>query len=264
MVAFDRTKPAYEDDRFLGHDVQNALGSARAVQRDMLDLLTLTPGLDVLEVGCGTGDDARVLADHVGSTGRVVALDHSAIVLNEARRRTPDGYDMLTFAQGDAQRLDYADESFDRCYCERVLQHIADPALAIRELVRVTRPGGRIVVADTDWERCLCSDPTSQALIENNGRNIRNATLARTLGDRFREAGLREITVRPRLMGPVGAECDERWVKLCLALLELAVSAGAVSAADAAAWPTRFLADGRDGIGFQLLHFFVVAGTKPG
>ena len=79
------------DDPFYGYDVQNAYGSARTVRRDMLDLLALAPGLAVLEVGCGTGEDAQVIANRVGASGRVIALDLNFPVLDEARRRAQGG-----------------------------------------------------------------------------------------------------------------------------------------------------------------------------
>jgi SAM-dependent methyltransferase len=235
----------------------------RAVRRDMLDLLALVPGLAVLEVGCGTGEDARAIADHVGATGRVVALDLNAPVLDEARRRAQGVPGTITFVQGDVQRLDYADASFDRCYCERVLQHVPDPAAAIRELVRVIRPGGRIVVADSDWGTCICSDLVTQAVYETIGRHVHNPTLGRALAGLLRESGLRDISVRPHLFGPIGAECDEHYVRLSAPLLDLAVAAGTASAADTADWPARLRADGRDGVAFGLVAFFVAVGTKP-
>lgn len=261
---WDRDYAPNPDDPFFPYDVQNAYGSARAVRRDMLDLLALAPGLAVLEVGCGTGEDAQVIADRVGATGRVVALDSNAAVLDEARRRAQGGAGTLTFVQGDVQRLDYADATFDRCYCERVLQHVPDPAAAIRELVRVTRPGGRIVIADSDWETHVCSDPVAQAVLESIRRNVRNPALGRDLAGLLRESGLRDIGIRPHLFGAVGAECDEHYVRLAAPLLDLAVAAGTVSGEDAAAWPDRFRAAGRDGVAFALVAFFVAVGTKPG
>ena len=143
------------------------------------------------------------------------------------------------------------------------MQHVPDPAAAIRELVRVTRPGGRIVVADSNWETYVCSDPVAQAVLEAIGRNVRNPTLGRDLAGLLRASGLRDIGVRPHLFGAVGAECDEHYVRLAAPLLDLAVAAGTVSVADAAAWRDRFHAAGRDGVAFALAAFFVAVGTKP-
>ena len=72
-------------------------------------------------------------------------------MLTEARRRTVRPSLPVDFRAGDVTRLDLADAAFDGTYCERVFQHVGDVTTAMDELVRVTRPGGRIVVVDTDW-----------------------------------------------------------------------------------------------------------------
>ncbi|MFJ9999762.1 methyltransferase domain-containing protein [Streptomyces werraensis] len=60
----------------------------------------------------------------------------------------------VDYAVGDISSLDAPDGHYDGVRCERVLQHLPDPDAAIRELIRVTRPGGRVCVLDTDWPSC--------------------------------------------------------------------------------------------------------------
>ena len=93
----------------------------------------------------------RALAGLVGADGTVVGVEPSATMLDEARRRTGDSTLPVEFRSGDISRLDFDDATFDGVTCERVFQHLDAPDTAIGELVRVTRPGGRIVVIDTDW-----------------------------------------------------------------------------------------------------------------
>src|SRR5262249_52389651 len=143
------------------------------------DALALAPGMTALEVGFGTGDDAREMAERVAPTGHITGIDPSAVMLEEARRRAAGSALLLTFALGDGQHLDFPDNTFDRCRCERVLQHVPDPVQAIREMVRVTRPGGRVVVADTDDAAMVTSDPITQALCEFNAHSVRNAMIGR-------------------------------------------------------------------------------------
>jgi ubiquinone/menaquinone biosynthesis C-methylase UbiE len=244
-------------------DFQNAAPGMRDSKRHMRDLLALVPGLAVLDVGCGAGDDARLMAEQVAPTGRVVGIDTSDFMVEEARRRAAIGTLPLTFSPGDVQRLDFADDTFDCCRCERVLQHVADPAQALAELVRVTKSGGHVVVADGDWAACHTSDPTTQALYKFNARSTRNPKVGRNLGRLFRACGLREISVRLCPFTVVGAEWNSAFIEMMQPLVASALAAGAISVADAARWPEAMAQDGRDGIAFAAQPYFVVAGTKP-
>jgi ubiquinone/menaquinone biosynthesis C-methylase UbiE len=104
----------------------------------------------VLDVGCWAGDGLRSLAEFVGATGRVVGVDTSKAMLAEARART-EGL-AVECRVGDAHRLEFATDTFDACRADRVFQHLERPREALAELVRVTRPGGWIVVMDPALE----------------------------------------------------------------------------------------------------------------
>jgi SAM-dependent methyltransferase len=95
-----------------------------------------------LDSGCGTGALAFALAPHVGE---VVGLDTREDYLEAARAIAPDN---ARFVEGDATALPFGYASFDLSCCVRVLHHVRRPELAVSELVRVTRPGGRVLIAD--------------------------------------------------------------------------------------------------------------------
>lgn len=136
-------------------DAANALPDVRPLKTVMVDELRLSPGARVLEVGCGTGDDARLLAALVGQDGQVVGVDASEAMVGVAQERSSDSSLPVEFALGDVRSLKFPDGGFDACRCERVLMHAdGDPARGIEEMVRVTRPGGRIVILDLDWTPC--------------------------------------------------------------------------------------------------------------
>jgi ubiquinone/menaquinone biosynthesis C-methylase UbiE len=98
----------------------------------------------VLDVGTGTGALAFVLAPHVRE---VVGVDSSTERLTEARRRAAD-FPNVSFVEADARELPFESGSFDLTATLRTLHHIRRPELVVAELARVTRPGGRILVAD--------------------------------------------------------------------------------------------------------------------
>lgn len=88
----------------------------------------------------------------MGRAGRVVGLDSSGIMLAEARNRVAGLNLPVEFCIGEAEHLSFPDNSFDGCRTERVLVHLKKPArAALIEMVRVARPGARIVVYDADW-----------------------------------------------------------------------------------------------------------------
>jgi len=111
----------------------------------------LSSGVSVLDVGCGPGTITGDLASLV-TPARVTALEVTEDALNLARAEIARrGLTTVDFVVGDAHRLDFADDTFDVVHAHQVLQHLGDPVAALRELRRVTRPGGLIAVRDFAW-----------------------------------------------------------------------------------------------------------------
>jgi ubiquinone/menaquinone biosynthesis C-methylase UbiE len=94
-------------------DARRTIEGEREVKELILSLLELRAGSHVLEIGCGTGDDAREIAALVGPVGRVVGIDPSELMVSVARRRAPEAVTHLAFRIGDARKLDFPDGSFD-------------------------------------------------------------------------------------------------------------------------------------------------------
>lgn len=115
-------------------------------------LAELRPGQRVLDVGCGPGTITADLADLVGPQGRVVAVDTSRQVLDEAAAHVAGrGVGNVVFEVADVHGLPYADGAFDVVHAHQVLQHVTDPVAALREMRRVTAPGGVVAVRDVDY-----------------------------------------------------------------------------------------------------------------
>lgn len=110
----------------------------------------LHPGLSLLDIGCGPGTLTVDLARRV-APGRVVGIDASGAVLDGARRRADDAGVDVEFAEGDVYRLDLPDDAFDVVHAHQLLQHLTDPVAALREMRRVTRPGGIVAIRDSDY-----------------------------------------------------------------------------------------------------------------
>jgi len=187
--------------RFVGIlDAIAAMDFVRAYKRRTHAALAIRPGYSLLDVGCGTGEDVLELARLVGPTGRVVGIDRSATVVAEARRRARQIDLPAAFAVGDAGALAFGDASFDGCRVDRVLHHLDDPAFAVAEVVRVARPGARIVAFEPDFETALVDGadrPVTRRLLNHFCDGFRQGWMGRRVPALFREAGLREVAVEP-------------------------------------------------------------------
>jgi SAM-dependent methyltransferase len=111
----------------------------------------LAPGARLLDIGCGPGTITVDLAERV-APGTVVGIDRAEDVLAVARASAAErGLHNVTFAVGDAYRLQFPDDSVDVVHAHQVLQHLTDPVAALTEMRRVGRPGGVVAVRDADY-----------------------------------------------------------------------------------------------------------------
>ncbi len=114
-------------------------------ERLITELLGEVDGRQVLDAGCGDGALARTLARHGAS---VVGLDADSSMVEAARRAAADAGLEATFVAGELARLPFPDASFDVVVAVTVLCFVPDATASIRELVRVLRPGGRLVLGE--------------------------------------------------------------------------------------------------------------------
>lgn len=142
-------------DRFRLNEAvsQIAFGGRRGrVYREIVSLAGVRQGDSVLDVGCSSGYLARKLAAAAGPSGQVTGVDPSAAAIAYAQRRAAGG---MTFTVGVAQRLDLPDATFDAVTSTLAMHHVParQRAAALAEMYRVTKPGGRLLVADFDPAR---------------------------------------------------------------------------------------------------------------
>lgn len=180
-------------------DTATAQSEMKRYKRKTYDLLGATAGAFLLDVGCGTGEDAAALAERVGPTGRIVGVDYSISVIEEARHRITSGDLSLTFQVGDVHSLELPDNSFDGCRADRLFMHIENRQQALAEMVRVTRPKGRVLVREPDWNTLIVDHPnralTRKILNPHFDKVIRHPFTGGELYRLFHHAGLEGITV---------------------------------------------------------------------
>lgn len=164
----------------------------REYKQHVLRELQIRPGHVVLDVGCGPGTDLPAMAAATGPNGKVIGVDQDPVMRDTARQRTR-AYPYVEIRAGDAHALPVESAGVDRARADRVLQHLADPATAVAELRRVLRPGGRVALAEPDWDTLAIDAPdtaTSRAYTRFITTDVvRNAAIGRSLGRLLHHAG---------------------------------------------------------------------------
>ena len=137
-------------------DFQDTAPSIRRLRQWSFAQAGVTPGERAVDIGSGTGTITRALATLVGPAGRVTGVDPNPMMRAVAASRTDAPN--VTYVDGAADTVPLEDAGTDLVWCERVLQHVADAAGALREVARVLRPGGRALVLDSDHASRVNSD----------------------------------------------------------------------------------------------------------
>ena len=240
-------------------DAQTALLAAAGLRR----------GERVLDVACGTGLVTFAAAHAVGLTGQVLGVDLSDGMVAGARLRAARREVLnATFMRKDAEALDLPDKSFDVALCALGLMYVPDPDQSLREMRRVLKPGGRLVVAV--WgERPRCGWAPLFGIVD--------AEVASEVCPLFFRLGQRETLVRACVAAGFSAFDEQRIATtLVYADAEEACNAAFVGGPVALAW-SRFGAEvrervcahyleaiepWRDGIGYRVPGEFVVVAAR--
>jgi ubiquinone/menaquinone biosynthesis C-methylase UbiE len=224
------------------------------------------PNERLLEVGSGTGALARAMALDVGFKGFLVGVDLSHPLNDYARRISsePQFSQWTQFITSQAEILPFADNRFDGVYAARLLLHADDPECAVREMVRVLRPHGRVVLMDWDFETITVDHPdrelTRRLLHWRCDKHGGDNWSGRKLTRYAHLAGLKRVEVSPITVCAWNGDAA-----LTLSLwrsAEVALNAGAISQEEHDRWIADLKGRIATGDFFASITYFIVKGWK--
>ncbi|MEW6737664.1 MAG: methyltransferase domain-containing protein [Acidobacteriota bacterium] len=223
------------------------------------ELLDLKTGEAYLDVGGGNGNEAAERARTAAVD--TVLVDRSATMCAEARQR---GVRDVVLA--DAAALPFSDHAFHACSADRVLQHVHDPIAVLREMVRVTCSGGRIVLADPDYDTqvVVCADQelARRVLRFRADHLLRNGTLAHQLPGLLATIGVTDITVEGHVLIVREPTALDNVMGL-RTWAEEGYMRGVLSAEDATRWPEQLDETAQTGCFFYSVTFFLTSARVP-
>jgi ubiquinone/menaquinone biosynthesis C-methylase UbiE len=163
----------------------------------IMALLAVRKGEKALDIGCGPGLTTLALAEATGASGKVTGVDIAEPMLAIARKRCAN-YSNVNFTTADVTALPYEEGSFDIALATQVYEYVEHVDQALHELARVVKPGGRVLIVDTDWESAVWAsqdDVRMRKVIDTWNTHIPHPQLPRDLKLRMKQAGFKQVRV---------------------------------------------------------------------
>ncbi|NKC01502.1 MAG: methyltransferase domain-containing protein [Pseudomonadales bacterium] len=176
------------EEMFVWHDAQRLL----------VEGAEIAEGHEVVDLGTGPGFFASGLAQIVGSSGRVHGVDINATFIESARARFA-GQDNMTFHHVEDHKLPFAKGEVDRVICKNVLEYVPDLAATLAEVHRVTAPGGRAHVIDSDWGFLVVEPWSTETITEffqAASPAFREPYIGRRVAGALKNAGFARVQVK--------------------------------------------------------------------
>ena len=230
----------------------------------VLQALELTAGERVLDIGSGPGLLAYDMAMAVGEKGRVCGVDVSSSMLAMAGKRCAS-QPWTEFRKADATQIPYPDGNFDAAVSTQVYEYVSDIPAALAELHRILRPGGRVVILDTDYGSLIIHTEDAARMsrvLSAWDKHFVHGHLPRMLTRELREAG---FVVRRRAAIPMfNPEFrDNTYGKGMLEMMaSFAVGRNGISQSEADAWYAEFAMLDAEGKFFFSLNRYVFVATR--
>jgi len=245
-------------------DGARRVASVQKQKHIIFELLNLQPDENVLDAGCGTGDDIRDIAQLVGQNGWCVGIDQNGALIEVARKRSEGKNLPVEFHQSSIYELNFPDNTFHVTRAERVFEHLYEPERALAEMIRVTRPGGRVLVASPDMDTNIIDHPdrsVTRRICHFESDRRPNGLAGQKLYGMFHDVGLRDLRVRAIVHITTSYEGMLSFLDV-RERAEAARNGGAITASECASWLAQLERAGRAGHFFMSTNHYIVCGRK--
>jgi SAM-dependent methyltransferase len=245
-------------------DAFNGMAWLRDHKGRALDAFGPQPRGRFLEVGCGAGDDAIVLARRLAG-GAVTGLDPSLTMTATATARTAASGLPIDFVTGNGYELPFADASFDGVCSLMTFDILEHPERALQEMVRVTKPGGQVMVSASDHGSFVIDAPgraLTRALIDGFCDGMHSGWIGRQLPGAFLRCGLGAIEVTPDTVTLRAADYPVVRPIVLENMVRAAQARSRIGADEGQRWLSALDDAHARGSFFAASTFFVVTGVK--
>ena len=275
-------EPTVDEDLGLAADVSRGVdfneATARMLERMysapevalhralVLHSMALRAGEVVLDVGPGPGFLAQNMATIVGPSGVVSGIDQSEPMVAMARQRCAD-QDWVDIQVGEATELPYQDGIFDAAVATQVYEYVEDVDLALSELCRVLRPGGRAFIVDTDWSSLVWNngDPVRMGrVLEAWDEHLAHPHLPAALTPRLKRAGFQVVRRDVNPMFNPEYSPDSYSAGILQGVKGFVPGRRGITREEAEAWAADLTALGEAGEYFFSVNRYLFQAVKPG
>ena len=238
----------------------------KKVNYALKDLLNPKNGERFLDVGCGTGILTRLIASNLFPNGSITGIDISTHFVEIARNSVQDlKYgSIIKFDIGDAEHLPYSDQYFDTAFATRLLLYIHNPQQAVKEIKRVVKENGTIVLADWDFDT-LAVDHSNRQITRKiihwrtdnkDGNNWSGRQLYRSL----KEQNLKDIVIKPEIT--IAIDQDNSLTHSIFNAASGALKANIITEIQYESWISELKKRLQEGTFFASIIYYLVKGIK--
>lgn len=263
----DRIDPEVLDTIAVRLEARGQNSFFREMLHKYLEAMDIDSARRILDMGCGTGMAARIIAGRAGFHGKIVGIDLSSHLIEAARALCKrEGKDRhIEFQAGDSRNLDLPDAGFDAVVAHTLVSHVKEPISMLREAARLVRPGGTVGIFDGDYGSLTFSHEDGDKgkeydeLIQKG--IITNTRVMREMPRLLKDAGLQIVASFSHVLADIGKA--DYWLPALEAYRRLLPNSGAMDAESANHWVDARLRESAEGVFFGASNYYSYVATRP-